>query len=149
MQTRQTIFENPSNLTTLFTLLFISLLVQAMACHLFGTKILPEPMTSYCQNDSHVKVWLIEPNHFQENVFKNVVCNLSAILFMPECVDIFFLCCCHGHVTQVYLELYVNVKEYSGYFTTFYKHFIQLTMTYIEVCSTELNDNYKTKFCHL
>ena len=49
-----------------------------MACRLFGTKPLPEPMLAYCQLDSWehilVKLNLNSIIFIQENTIENVVC---------------------------------------------------------------------------
>ena len=49
-----------------------------MACHVFGTKPLPEPMLAYCQLDSGNKCYgtLIQNSiiFIQEYVFENVIC---------------------------------------------------------------------------
>ena len=61
-----------------------SALVQVMACHLFGTKPLPEPILTYCQLDpeeqTSVKIESKYKISTEENAFENVVCKMEAIL---------------------------------------------------------------------
>ena len=55
---------------------------QVMACHLFGAKLLPEPMLAYCQLDSKFQ-WNLnwKPIIFiQENAFEIVVCQNDAVV---------------------------------------------------------------------
>ena len=61
-----------------------SALVQAMACCLFGTKPLPEPMLIFRQLDpceqTSVKFQSKYFFFFHENTYENVVCEMAAIL---------------------------------------------------------------------
>ena len=69
-----------------------SALLQVMACHLFGTKPLPEPMTTYCQLDlkeqTSVKLESKYKSFIHENVFENFVCEM-AILYWGRWVNQF------------------------------------------------------------
>ena len=67
-----------------------SSLFRGVACDLFGAKPLPEPvLTNFLwsheeQNSAQFKT---KYKHFvKENVFQNGVCQISAILFRPQCV---------------------------------------------------------------
>ena len=66
-------------------------LVQVMACCLFGTKPLSEPMLAHCQLDhlerTSVKFYQNSNIFIQEYAFENVVCKNADILFWPQCVD--------------------------------------------------------------
>ena len=61
-----------------------SALVQAMACHLFGAKPLPEPMLAYCKIDPLgqilVKFESTYKTFIHENVFEKAVYEMAAIL---------------------------------------------------------------------
>ena len=54
-----------------------------MACRLFGTKPLPEPMLTYCQLDPEeqiaVKFYQNTKLFIEKNAFENVVCEMAAI----------------------------------------------------------------------
>ena len=68
-----------------------------MACRLFGTKPLPEPMLAYCQLDhweNPVKFKSKYKRCIQENAFGNVVCEVAAILSM-EYKPWIWLACLH------------------------------------------------------
>ena len=61
-----------------------------MACRLFGTKPLSEPILPNCQLDtkehSSVKFYLKFKSFIQRNVLENAVCEIAAILSQPQCV---------------------------------------------------------------
>ena len=57
-------------------------LVQLMACCLFGTKPSPEPMQAYFHLNPSFKLEFINRNAFQ-----NVFYKMSAIFFIPQCVN--------------------------------------------------------------
>ena len=63
-------------------------LFQIMACHLFGSKPLSEPMLPYCQLDpkEHILV-KIYSKFTRVHSRKNVVCEMAAMLFQPQCVN--------------------------------------------------------------
>ena len=67
-----------------------SALVQVMACRLFGTKPLPEPVLTYSlsyisfSGTNFFEIW-INIQNFKENLFENVVCKIAAILSRPHC----------------------------------------------------------------
>ena len=64
-------------------------LVQIIACRLFDTRPLSEPMLPYCQSGPRkhisVKCCLKFKSFIQENALENV-CEIAAILFRPQCV---------------------------------------------------------------
>ena len=64
-----------------------TILLQILACCLFGTKPLSEPMMPYCQLDStehiSVKFYLNLEVFSQGNVLENVVYQMVAILSQP------------------------------------------------------------------
>ena len=56
-----------------------------MACCLFVTKPLPEPMLTYCQLDPLEQIKQLNSNQntkpfIHKNVFEDVVCKMAAIL---------------------------------------------------------------------
>ena len=60
-----------------------------MSRRLFNTKPLPEPMLIYCLLEPEEKNFskiLIKIILIQQNIFENVVCEMSAILLQPQCV---------------------------------------------------------------
>ena len=61
-----------------------SVLVQIMACRLFGAKPLSEPMLGYCQLNPLNKIqWIFNRNtnlFIHENASQNIVCQKAAIL---------------------------------------------------------------------
>ena len=60
-------------------------LVQLMTCHLFGTKLLPEPMLAYCRLVTCIQIPMkLESKQFffHENAIKNI-CKMTNILFHP------------------------------------------------------------------
>ena len=59
-----------------------SSLIQVMAWHLFGAKPLPEPMLIYQWNRNQNIIIFIHKIAFQY-----VACQMSAILFSPQCVN--------------------------------------------------------------
>ena len=65
-----------------------SSLVQVMACCIFSTKSLFEPVLAYCQLDhgeqTSVKFELKKSNIFTKNGFENVICRRAAILSQPQ-----------------------------------------------------------------
>ena len=81
-----------------------STLVQVMACHLFGTKPLPEPTLAYCLLDpfrnnlhwnSNRNTWIRLGANFNdiwihENVIENVICKITVILIRPQWVKAVF-----------------------------------------------------------
>ena len=65
-----------------------SSLVLVMTCRLFGDKLLPEPIMHDLLLLRNNIQWNWNQNttiFFQENVIEAVVCNMSAILFVPLC----------------------------------------------------------------
>ena len=64
-------------------------LVQIMACRLFDTRPLSEPMLPYCQSGprKHISVKCLKFNSFYpRKCIEIVVCEIAAILFRPQCV---------------------------------------------------------------
>ena len=66
-----------------------SALIQVMACRLFGTKPLPEPMLTYCHLDpqEHTPVdfrTTYKKIFIQENAYEKVVCEMAAIFSRGE-----------------------------------------------------------------
>ena len=61
-----------------------SVLVQIMACRLFGAKPLSKPMLGYCQLDpqeqSSVKLYANTKHFIHENASETIVCEMAAIL---------------------------------------------------------------------
>ena len=60
-----------------------------MACHLFSTKLLSDPMMPYCQLDpyEHISKEIFVENSkvfIQENALENVACEMAAILSWPQ-----------------------------------------------------------------
>ena len=75
----------------------IPTLVQIMACRLFGAKPLFEPMLPYCQLDPKEQTSTetktlteIHISSLKKNAFENVVCEISAILSRPQCVNNYY-----------------------------------------------------------
>ena len=59
-------------------------LVQIMACRLVGAKPLSEPKMEFCQ----LNTWESKFKHFHSTkLFKNVVCEIAAILSRLQCVN--------------------------------------------------------------
>ena len=76
-----------------YALVSFTLFVQIMACSLVGAKPLSEPMLKYIVNWTlRIKLLLnMYRNSYifiHENQFENVVWNLAAILFRPQCVNL-------------------------------------------------------------
>ena len=69
----------------------IPTLVQIMACRLFGTKPLSDPILPYCQlhpkEHISVKFSLKFKVFIKQNALENVVCEMVAILSKPQCVE--------------------------------------------------------------
>ena len=69
-----------------------SALVQVMACRLFGTKPLPEPMLNYYQfNPQQQTSAKLEPKYIlfiDENALENVVCEMAVILYWEIWVNV-------------------------------------------------------------
>ena len=62
-----------------------SSLAQVMACHLIGTKLLPQLMVTYCQIDPKGifrEIW-VKIQQFSFCALRNVICQTTAILFKP------------------------------------------------------------------
>ena len=68
----------------------VSLLIQTMACHLSDAKPLPKQMLTYWQLDTkeQTSVKLVSKYiiFMQENVFGNVVCEISVLTFVYKFV---------------------------------------------------------------
>ena len=58
-----------------------STLGEAMDYGPLDTKPLSKPMLTYCQLDT------LNCNFYQENAFENVFCEMTVILFRPQCVN--------------------------------------------------------------
>ena len=62
----------------------VSYLVQLLVCRLFDTKILREPVPTYCHlsTDEHISIEFVwNSNSFiNANVFENIVCKTGTIL---------------------------------------------------------------------
>ena len=67
-----------------------SALVQIMACHLFCTKPISEPMLAYCQLDPWEQFsvkFLSKFRHFRSRkAVENIICKMATILSWPQCV---------------------------------------------------------------
>ena len=64
-------------------------MLQIMACRLFGATILSEPMLPYCQFDTkeHYSVkFYLKFVFIHGNALENAVCEMAAILCLPQCV---------------------------------------------------------------
>ena len=61
-----------------------SALIEIMACRLFGTQPLSQPMLGYCQLDPCEQIrWNFNQNtqlFIQENAYENIICEMMAIL---------------------------------------------------------------------
>ena len=72
-----------------------SSLVQVMACRLFGTKPLPQPMIFFLITPLVInfnEIWIkIQTYFIQENAFENDVCKMAAILYRPQCVHLSYM----------------------------------------------------------
>ena len=67
-----------------------------MACHLFGTKPLSEPMMTYCQLDPKENIsmnyYLKFKVFIQQNAFENIIWEMADILFQSQCVNKKYFC---------------------------------------------------------
>ena len=85
-------------------------MVSIMACRLIGAQPLSEPMMTYCWLDTQEKHrWIL--NQFVDifikgNTFGNIVCEKSAILSRPKCVDPVL-----HRASSLWEERHVNCKE--------------------------------------
>ena len=64
-------------------------LVQIMACHLVGAKLLTEPMLLYCLFQPWWNLKWNSSIFIKENTFENIVCEMAPILFRLQCVNRF------------------------------------------------------------
>ena len=102
-------------------------MVQVMACCLFGTKPLPEPLLMYCQlyhkeqtwvkfeakyNDFHWTVNQIKIYSLPENELESVVCHKCPSLFGSECTKIFLEPMQCSHVSKKY-SLTSTIKRHD------------------------------------
>ena len=66
-----------------------------MACHLFCTKRLSEPMMTYCQLDPKEHISMKYFSKFKifhpRNAFENIICGMAALLSWPQCVNTLML----------------------------------------------------------
>ena len=67
-------------------------MIQIMACHLFGTKSLSEPILAYFKfhTSRNIFLWNLNWNKtisIEWNEFENVVCKMVAILSLPQYVN--------------------------------------------------------------
>ena len=91
-------------------------LVQVMACHLFGTKPLPEPMLAYCQLDSWKQISVKFESKFYHFHSSNYIwdhCLPKWQLFCPEGVELI------PHVSSNNLL----PRQYLIYINTYMVHF--------------------------
>ena len=67
-------------------------IIQVVACHLFGTKPLPEPMLTNCQLDPKEQTSVEFKSKYMifihKNAFENVICEMAAISFMVRWVNV-------------------------------------------------------------
>ena len=70
-----------------------SSLVHMMACHLFGTKALSEPMLTYCQLDPYERNLEKSKSKyfsFKKKLFEYIVFKMVVVLPRPLCVNIHY-----------------------------------------------------------
>ena len=81
--------------------------LQIMVCRLFGSKPLSKPMLPYCQLDSEECVSVKSNFKFKvfvnEDSLENVVCEMVAILPLPQCVNSAWVSWCYVAVTVPHL----------------------------------------------
>ena len=71
-----------------------SILVQIMACRLFGAKPLLEAMLAHCQTfrNNHSEIWLELWNHFRlRKCIVNVVCKLFKLILPSDVIYMFLI----------------------------------------------------------